>query len=106
MAALTTVTPFASKRYPQRLGTTLQWQGTLTGPGSYTTGGDVLSPALLGMNKIDGGIVGPATSGRTYQIIPQPNGTALLKAYAVGGAEVTAATGLTGDTPTALIIGR
>jgi hypothetical protein len=105
MAALTTVTP-ASKRYPQREGTELEWHGTLTGPASYTTGGDTLSPLLLGMTKIDGGLVGGATSGRMFQLIPQADGTAKLKAYAVGGAEVANATNISADTPFAVIIGH
>lgn len=105
MAALTTVTP-AQKRSPQRIGTQLQWQGTLTGPASYTTGGDTVTPALLGMRTILGGLVGGATSGRMFQLIPQADGSAKLKAYAVGGAEVANATNISADTPFAIIIGH
>lgn len=112
MAAITTVTP-ATKRYPQRIGTTLQWHGTITGPASYTNGGgDSIVPALFGMTKIDGGVVGAGQGGRVYELVPQTDGSVKLKAFGSNGAapaalaEIANATNLSGDTPFAFVIGR
>lgn len=105
MAAITTAVP-SSKRYPQRIGTQLRWAGKITGPASYTTGGDTLNPSLLGMNAIDGGLIG-VNGGFTFEIIPQPNGTAKLKAYVqTTGVEVANTTSLTAAVPFAELIGR
>lgn len=55
MSTFTVLTPIG-KRYPQRIGTQLQWNGTITGTASYATGGDTLTAKSLGMNAIEGGI--------------------------------------------------
>lgn len=110
MSAITVAVP-ASKRYPQRIGTQLKWAGKITGTGSYATGGDTLSPKLLGMNVIEGGYVAPS-AGFVFELIPQADGTAKVKAFWTGAVvstalgEVTAAQSLAAATPQVEIIGH
>jgi hypothetical protein len=105
MAAIVTVTPDPSKRYPQRIGTRLEWEGTITGPASYTTGGDTLSPKLLGMTAIIGGVFSPK-AGVIVELIPQTDGTAKLKMYSGALAEVANATNESANAWYARITGR
>jgi len=106
MAAITTVTP-DSKRSPQRVGTRLEWNGKITGPASYDTGGSVLDAKLFGFTQFMGG--GAFQSGgRTFEVIIQsPPSTAKLKAY-VGttGVEVASTTDISASVPWAILHGR
>ncbi len=116
MSTITVATP-ASKRTPQRIGTRLEYNGTLTMTASYATGGDTLNAKLLGISKFHGAIIASA-GGIVFEFIPDTDpATAKVKAYrqkdpgAAGGAdialtEVAAAVDLSALKPYAIIHGR
>lgn len=105
MAALTAVTP-AGKRYPQRMGTFDTFLGTITGPASYTTGGDTLAAKLLGMNAIEGGLV-QTFNNHVYRLILQADGSVKVQVFVTStGVEVANATNLSAESPFAIIIGH
>lgn len=101
-----TVAPANSGRKPQHIGQRLQWDGVIPMSTSYATGGDTLKASALGMNKISGGIIGEAGLNG-YQLIPQTDGSAKIKAIVrTTGAEVASTTDLSGVTNIyAMIIG-
>lgn len=70
--------------------------GTYTGPASYATGGDLLSAAELALGKIDI-LTMEALSNGSAVLIPRYNyTTGKLMVFDMAGAEVTAATNLSG----------
>lgn len=106
MGAIITVTPDDPRR-PQRIGTRLEWRGTIAMAASYATGGDVLDAKTLGMNAITGGLISNF-DGTLFRVIPQtPPSTAKLKAtVSTTAAEVANATNQSALVPQAVITGR
>lgn len=105
MGTIATVTP-STKRTPQRIGQTLEWEGTFAMSGSYATGGDTLPAKALGMTTIDRGII--AVDVNVYfKIVPQANGDAKILAKVITtGTEVANASNLAAFVPFAIIRGR
>lgn len=94
MGTISTVSPQMGGRRPQRIGTLLQWFGTVTMTSSYATNGDTLTAAELGLDAIEGAVVGNA-GGYVFEAVRTPGSSDIkIKAYRqkdpgnAGGADI------------------
>lgn len=102
-AAVTTT----NKRYPQRIGAQEVFFGTVAGSASYATGGDTITAASLGLNRIDGGVIQNVNGAKLGEIVPVAGGaTALLKIYSAINTEVANASSQTTAVFPAIIWGH
>lgn len=116
MGTIATVSKM-SARMPGRVGQHLVWEGKVTMPASYATGGDTITAKSLGMSQFMAGQISPA-AGVVFEFVIQTDpSTAKIKAYrqkdpaAAGGAdialpEVGNAVDLSALTPQVRITGR
>lgn len=105
MSTIATVTP-VGKRYPQRIGTMLRALTGITGTASYATGGDTLTAKSLGLNVIDGGIMG-TFNNHNFRVIPQTTGDAKIMVFVTStGIELGNTVSWAGDVPFADIWGH
>lgn len=79
--------------------------GIYTGPASYATGGDPCTPADLGLGKIHVFLIEPPTNGTVivHAVYDYTNET--VKWFDEAGAEIAAATDLSGYTARFEVIG-
>lgn len=75
-------------------GTRIVRYGRYTGPASYATGGDPLTPANVAMGKIDVMLTDNPSDGTTIYLTRYDHTNAKMKWFDLAGAEVAAAVNL------------
>lgn len=80
--------------YHDKSGSFIRKVGQFTGPASYTTGGDPLTPQELGMGKVDLILCEPFTNGTVIILAGYEVTARTLKFYDMTGAEIGNGTAL------------
>ncbi len=94
-------------QYHDGTDTHLQKVGVATGPASYTTGGDPVTPALLGLSRIDALLFEGFWNGTTLYLARYVASTgSVVIVNPTTGNEIAAATNLSTYTARFLAIGR
>lgn len=82
------------KQYHDSSNAHIRKVGRMTGPASYATGGDPLTPGELGVGVVDLLLCEPFDNGTAILLAVYQHSTSKLKFYDMAGAEVTDATNL------------
>jgi len=77
-----------------------------TGPASYATGGDSLTPEALAMGKLDVVLFEPATNGSVILLVRYVVSSKVVKWFDLAGAEIANATDLSGYTTRGVAFGK